>query len=154
GVTLADQTFSTAAINAGLFVNESHPFTIPASTAAGRYNASLIAESQHKVPQSNTNNDGQNNAGVPFTVQAAAATFPYLLPHNVAVSPTTVVAGNTLTVSYTVRNQGGTNPPVSSFPTRRSSDLGVTLADQTFSTAAINAGLFVNESHPFTIPAS
>lgn len=42
-----------------------------------------------------------------------AATLADLLPQSVAVSPTTVVAGNVLTVSYTVRNQGGTNAPAS-----------------------------------------
>ena len=87
-----------------------------------------------------------------FHVQAAA-TQADLVPQGVSVSPTTVAAGGTITVSYTVRNQGGTNAPASHTKIQIKNPSNVEATSQVFSTVAISAGSSVNESHPITIPA-
>src|SRR5437879_103728 len=113
--------------------------------AAGNYNANVIVDSQNEDNQRNTSNDGQNDAGVPFTVQAAA-TLADLLPQSRSVSPTSVKVGSAVTVGYTVRNQGGTNAPASHTRVQLKTAALVIVADQTFSTVAIAANSMARES--------
>jgi trimeric autotransporter adhesin len=147
-VQVTAPVFSTLAINANSSVNESHTVTIPSGSAAGTYNAYVIVDNNSEVTQSNTSNDF--SAAVPFTVQAAA-TLADLLPQNVTVTPSTVTAGGTITVSYTVKNQGGTNAPASHTKIQIKNPSNVEVLAPVFSTSAVNANSSVNESHTVTI---
>jgi hypothetical protein len=124
--------------------------TIPSGSAAGTYNAYVIVDNNSEVTQSNTSNDF--GSAVPFTVQAAT-TPADLLPQNVTVTPSSVAAGGTITVSYTVRNQGGTNAPASHTKIQIKNSSNVQVTAPVFSTSAISAGSSVNESHAVTIPS-
>jgi len=149
-VEVAAPVFSTSAINASSSVNESRTITIPSGSAAGTYNVFVIVDNNSEVTQSNTTND--LSAAVPFTVQAAG-TPADLLPQSIAVTPATVTAGGTITVSYTVRNQGGTNAPASHTKIQIKNPSNVEVAAPVFSTSAINVGSSVNESRTVTIPS-
>ena len=89
--------------------------------------------------------------GFPETTWATSAD---LIPQSISVSPATVTAGGTLTVSYAVRNQGGTNAPASQTKIQIKSAGGIELVAPIFSTLAISANSSVNESRAVTIPAS
>src|SRR5947208_3508845 len=108
-VTLIDQSFTTLAIGANSSVNESRSMSL-VGAIAGTYYAYVIVDSQSQVTQSNTANDGQNNAGIAFTVQLPP-TLSDLVPQSISVNPNPATAGGSVTVSYTVANTGGTPAP-------------------------------------------
>jgi subtilase family serine protease len=80
--------------------NESEPIAIPSSTTPGNYYILYYADYQNSIAESNENN---NVASVQITVTPP---LPDLIVENQSVSPSTIVAGNTINVSCTVRNRG------------------------------------------------
>lgn len=95
------------------------------------------------------NNFGRTSARITY----APATLADLTPQSVTVSPSTVTAGGTISVNYTVRNRGGTGAPASHTKVQVKRANGSELMAPVFSTAAVGAGASVNESRTLTIPA-
>ncbi|MDA1277978.1 MAG: PA14 domain-containing protein, partial [Verrucomicrobia bacterium] len=72
----------------------------------------------------------------------------------VTVSPSPILAGGNITVSFVIRNGGSGTAQAS---TTRVKVVGAgenVIVDQTFSVDVINAGATLNQSHPLTIPAT
>ena len=148
-VTLTDQSFTTLAIGANSSVNENRSMSL-VGASAGTYYAYVIVDSQSQVTQSNTSNDGQNNAGTPFMVQSAV-TPADLVPQSISVSPNPAMAGGSVTVNYTVANTGGTAAPASHTKVQIKNASAVLLTEQTFLTSAVGANSSVNESRSMSL---
>jgi uncharacterized repeat protein (TIGR02543 family) len=86
--------------------------------------------------------------------QVFGAYSDLLLSGSVAVSPTPITAGNTLTVSLSIKNQGLGNAPGSTTRVQiKNAALTATIADLDFSTAAITAGQTINQNCSVPIPS-
>ncbi len=70
-----------------------------------------------------------------------------LTPQNVSVSPTTALAGGTVTVNYTVANAGGVAAPASHTKVVIKDPANNVFTQQIFPTAAVGIGGTTNESH-------
>jgi len=88
-----------------------------------------------------------------LTPCSIAVTQPDLIPQSETVSPNPVTAGNALTVSYTVRNQGAGNAAATNTKVRIVDASNVLVVEQVFATIALTAGQSTNESRSITIPA-
>src|SRR5437016_3376229 len=77
--------------------------------------------------------------------QGWAATPADLVPQNITVAPDPGTVGGSVTVSYKVANQGGTDAPASHTKVQIKNASAVLLRETTFATAAVGANSSVNE---------
>ncbi len=147
------QDFTTPAIKANASVRESREVIIPLSAAAGVYKAFVILDNKSEVAQDGAPRSNMS-AGTAFTVQAAVASAADLVPQLISVSPATVNAGSSVTVSFTARNQGDTSAPASQTKIQIKNSASLEVVAQDCTTQAINANSAVSESCAVLIPAS
>ncbi len=147
------QDYTTQAINANSSVTESRVVNIPASAAAGVYKAFVILDNNREVAQDGAPRNNMS-AGTAFTVQVAIASAADLMPQSISVSPATVTAGKTVTVNYTVRNQGDTTAPASRTKVQIKNSASVEVVAQDFETQAISPNSSVSESREVTVPSN
>ncbi len=76
------------------------PGTIPSTTGNGTYYVGVIADTANTVSESN---EGNNTGSTTITI----GTQPDLVVDSVTVSPSSQVPGGSISVTFTVRNQGG-----------------------------------------------
>src|SRR5256885_1994228 len=88
---------------------------------------------------------------VAIASRPALATLADLIPQSVAVSPNPATPGASVTVTYTVRNQGGTAAPASHTKVQIKNASALLLTQQTFATNAIAASASVNESRTLSL---
>ena len=148
GALLTEQTVATPAINAGAATAETRTVSL-VGASAGNHNAFVIVDNNSEVVQSDAAND--LSAAVAFTVQAATASAADLVPQSISVSPNPAAVGGTVTVSYTVANQGGTNAPQSQTKIQIKSSSGVELTAPTFATNAIGAHSSVSDQRTISL---
>jgi hypothetical protein len=81
--------------------------TVSAPNASGTYYACVIADNvvSSKLNQSNTDNDYQYSAAI--TVQGTAPPVADLVVQNLSASPTSAQAGQNVTITFSMKNQGG-----------------------------------------------
>lgn len=93
---------------------------------------------------------------IALLVCAVSAVFSAadLLPQKISVSPAIVTAGNTITVSYTVRNQGGTSAPATHTKIQIKDSADVLVVTQSLTMPVIDATSSVSESCEVIIPAT
>jgi hypothetical protein len=96
-IDLTDLYHSGALAPSGATYSNSTSLTIPGSTAPGSYYLIVVTDSYGYIPESNETN---NTLAVPITI-----TKPDLVP-TVLTPPASGVAGQSISVSYTVANQG------------------------------------------------
>ncbi len=144
---------ATSSIGANSSVNETRTVSL-AAASAGTYYIYVIVDTLGEVQQGGaTGNDGQNNAGTPFTVNASV-TPADLLPQSISVSPNPATVGGTVTVSYTVRNQGGTLAPASHTRVQVKDASNTAIYDQVLATSSIGANSLVNETRTVSLAAA
>ncbi len=138
--TIADQDNSTPSIAPGGSVYQSYTIAIPAGTTPGSYNAYITLDRYGTAGQgSNTGNDyGSSSA---FNIVAPATYSDLVISSSVTVSPNPVTAGNNLTVSLTIYNQGSATASASTTRVQiKNAALTATIADQDNSTPSIAPG--------------
>src|SRR5437868_4790309 len=98
-------TVSASGLSAGASVSQSATVTAPST--AGTYYVWVIADNNSTAGQtgSTANNDILLAGGI-LTVTSAAASSPDLVIQNISYSPSSVTAGGSVSVSWTLRNQG------------------------------------------------
>jgi len=95
----------------------------------------------------------QRNSFDPVSTYLAKSTFTItdvpqpadLVPLNLSVNPNPVTVGGSVTLSYIIRNQGGSSAPPSQTKIQIKNGSGALLTQQIFSTSAIGAGSSVSE---------
>ncbi len=151
--TIADQDNSTPSIAAGGSVSQNYTVAIPAGTTPGSYNAYITLDRYNTAGQgSNTGNDlGSSSA---FNISAATSYSDLVISGSVTASPNPVTAGNNLTVSLTIYNQGSSIASASTTRVQiKNAALTATIADQDNSTPSIAAGGSVSQNYTVAIPA-
>src|SRR4029077_3060272 len=145
-------SLSIPALSAGASYNISQPVTIPSVTASGAHYVWVILDVNNVGGQSNTNND---KAETSFTI--ASTSQSDLVPQGLTVSPTSGTPGSTITVSFTIYNQGsGASNPSTTHIRLNTSSSSVTTSDAllaSLSIPALSAGASYNISQPVTIPS-
>jgi len=101
---------SMPALSASSSTPQSTTITVPAGTAPGTYYIWIIADnvSSGAITQSNYADDEQHS--VAFTVTAPVQ-LPNLVPQSISLGASSVVAGGTLTVNWTLANTGSGSSP-------------------------------------------
>lgn len=74
-----------------------------------------------------------------------------LSPQNISVSPNPALAGGSVTVSYTVANNGGSNAPASHTQITIKDSGNNVFSQQTFATSALASGASTNENHVLSL---
>ncbi|RMG49204.1 MAG: hypothetical protein D6723_14170 [Acidobacteria bacterium] len=146
-ITTADTllgTVGTSALGAGA----STPFTvsvsIPPSTPPGSMFIGVIADTPNLVNELNV---GNNTASTPITITAAQAD---LVVTGLTVTPTAIPPGGTVTVSFSIVNQGTATANSSSHDIRFSVDNVIDAGDALLTTVGTSA-LSPGSSTPFTV---
>jgi uncharacterized protein (TIGR03437 family) len=159
--TLAD--IATPSLAAGATQTFSQAVTIPSSTAAGTYYIWAVSDILSAITQTDANNDFLVSSALTVTGGGGGgggATLPDLIPQNLSLSPSSVAAGGTLTVSFTIKNQGTATAAATTTRLRlgtsgtssSSSNTVATLAD--IATPSLAAGATQSFSQAVTIPSS
>jgi GH25 family lysozyme M1 (1,4-beta-N-acetylmuramidase) len=149
-VLLTEQTFSTVGISANSSANESRSMSL-VGAGAGTYYAYVIVDNNSEVTQSNTGSD--LSSGVSFTVNAVTiALCDIVVQGSTTISPNQVMVGSSITVSYTIINQGNSDAGASQTKIQVKDASNIQLVAPTFSTAGISAGSSINESRTIVIP--
>ncbi|MBI3245244.1 MAG: hypothetical protein HYZ50_01915 [Deltaproteobacteria bacterium] len=153
-VTISDPllvSISTPSIAAGGTSNVSQAVTIPSNRSPGQHYVWVILDVSSTAGQGAAN-EANDKTNTPFTVTG----LPDLITQSLAVSPSSGVAGASVTVSFTIRNQGSGTASASTTNIRlNTSSSSVTISDPllaTVSTPSIGAGGTVNVSQTVTIP--
>ena len=147
---LIEQVYTTIALGAGASINESRSITIPPGAASGSYTVKVFVDNYTALSQNNTANDMTSTS---LTVSTLVQ-LTDLIPQSLIISPNPVVAGNVLTVNYTVTNQGSGSAAATYTKVKIKDGAGAQLLAQEYSTIALGAGASTQESHNITIPAS
>ena len=139
-------------LSAGGSGQESIPLTAPSTPGTYYYGATVDTVSG----ESNTNN---NNSGARLiVVEAAIITTPDLTVDTPTVSPTgTLEPGENFTLSTIVRNSGDGNSPSTTLTWRRSTNVTITVSDDSVGTdpvSALSPGGSSNESITLSSPNS
>ena len=147
---------TTPALGAGISTSETVSVPISSSVAAGAYTIYVILDYNNAIGQSNVNNDTYQTAVGAVTIQAAAAAAPDLmLTSSVGASPNPVVAGNSLSVSYTVKNQGTGGAAQSQTRVQVKLGSSTTTTTEIFhTTPALGAGISTSETVSVPISSS
>ena len=132
----------TFGLNAGNSNNESTSYTFP---SAGTYSIEVCADSSSEVSESNEGNNCRTES-----ITVAAPPQPDLVIDDIAFSPSSPTAGQSVTITATVRNQGNAN--ASAFNIRYRVN-GSTI-DTDRLTFGLNAGNSNNESTSYTFPSA
>jgi hypothetical protein len=102
--------------------------------------------------QVNESNEANNTASTPITI---AAQQPDLIVINLSVTPTTVAAGGSVTVSFTIFNQGSGTAGTATHQVRLSSDSNITTGDvflDSVTTGVLSSGISQSFTRTVTIP--
>lgn len=144
-----------AAITNGSSASGTSSFTVPTTLAAGSYTIGMIVDaSGTNLELSETNN---LNQGANVDTGTVTITQPDLLGTAFSVTETSVTAGGTANISYTVSNSGTSSAAASTASFYISTDSSVTTADTllgTASIASIAASSTATGTTSFTIPST
>ena len=153
GTPITAPTFSAPAISGGAnSPTQSSSVSIPAGTAAGTYTAFVILDNQGQLNQSNTSNDF--TPGVNFTVSVAPQQCDIVVQGTPAIAPNPVTAGNNITVSYVIHNNGPGNAGTSQTKIQIKNSSGTPITAPTFAAPAISGGAnSPTQSSSVSIPA-
>jgi uncharacterized membrane protein/N-acetyl-anhydromuramyl-L-alanine amidase AmpD len=151
GTQITAPTFSEGSLSAGASANRSRTVTIPSGSAAGTYTAYVILDNLSQLDESNTAND--LTPGVNFSVTAPVLQCDIVVQGTPGISPNPVTAGNDITVSYTIKNQGAGNAGTSQTKIQIKNSSGTQVAAPTFSEGSLSAGASANRSRTVTIPS-
>jgi len=147
---------STPSIASGSSDTVTFRYTVDASAlglSSGTYYLGILPDYTNQVSESNeTNNDD-------FSVQSIVLTAskPDLTISSVSINDTEWVDGDSVTVSYTVKNDGASEAASSSTAIYLSKNINISSDDTklaTVSTAAIAAGGSLNGNSTFTVDVS
>jgi GH25 family lysozyme M1 (1,4-beta-N-acetylmuramidase) len=152
GTEITASTFSDPSITAGGTSFQNHSVAIPSSAGAGTYTCYVILDNLGNIGQSNSQNDF--TPGVSFTVMVPATPCDIVVQGTPTISPNQVTAGNQITISYTIKNQGGSTAAASQTKIQIKNPSGTEITASTFSDPSIAAGGTTYQSHPVTIPSS
>ncbi|MCE3258751.1 MAG: hypothetical protein K0S12_392 [Bacteroidetes bacterium] len=147
-VLLTTQSF--ASLPAGGTGTGSKTVTIPGGTTSGSYYLLFVADNSSSLTEANENNNVKFKALSVNQNLDIAVSSPQL-------GSQTVVSGNTLTVGFTLINQGGSSIPAGSAGVYLSADNHWDSSDallNNMSYSALSAGASVPKSGTCTIPAS
>ncbi|MCR5888599.1 hypothetical protein LRS06_12660 [Hymenobacter sp. J193] len=148
-VSLSQTTGSSLA--AGSTATRNGSFTVPASTTAGSYYVLFVADAAAAVAESD---ETDNVASVALTVKAAQAD---LALSAATLGSSSVLAGNTVTSSITVKNQGQASAVSSTISYYLSSNTIWDANDallKTVTGAALNASASDTRTTTLTVPAA
>lgn len=129
-------------------------YTIPSLTA-GTYYILFVADVHNQVAESNE----QNNIGyLSFVVQATPTNFVDLTISSSSCNPTSVNAGNTITVSSVVKNNGNTSSNMGELWYYLSSDATESIDDIMLGASVLNgtlaAGASSTQTKTLTVPSN
>ena len=150
GTQITAPTFSESSLSAGASASRSRSVPIPSGSAAGTYTAYVILDNLSALSQSNTSND--LTPGVSFSVSAPAAQSDIVVQGTPSISPNPVTSGNSITVSYTIKNQGAGSAATSQTKVQIKNSSGTEVTAPTFSEASLSAGASASRSRSVTIP--
>ena len=158
GSSLSDPVLTdvtTPALSAGQSVSLSTTVTVPSNTASGTFYVWAITDNFSAVSQSNTGNDFTRSSAL--TV-AAAASRADLLAENVSLNRSSAAPGDSVTVTVTIRNQGGSaaGQSVTRFRLSQSAS-GSSLSDPVLTdvtTPSLSAGQSASLSTTVTVPSN
>lgn len=124
---------------------------IPSGLIAGTYTAYVILDNLNDLNQSNTSNDF--TPGVSFSVSAPAAQCDIVVQGTPSISPNPITSGNSITVSYTIKNQGAGSAATSQTKVQIKNSSGTEITAPTFSESSLSAGASASQSRTVTIPS-
>lgn len=129
-------------------------YTIPSLTA-GTYYILFVADVHNQVAESNE----QNNIGyLSFAVQATPTNFIDLIISSSSCNPTSVSAGNTITVSSVIKNNGNTSSNMGELWYYLSNDAYESIDDIMLGASVLNgtlaAGTSSTQTKTLTIPSN
>ena len=150
GTQITAPTFSEGALSAGGSASRSRSVTIPSGSAAGTYTAYVILDNDSDLDQSNTSNDF--TPGVNFGVSAPVQQSDIVVQGTPSILPNPVSAGNSITVSYTIKNQDSGNAGSSETKIQIKNSSGTQITAPTFSEGSLSAGASASRSRSVTIP--
>jgi subtilase family serine protease len=142
----------TGTLNPGASQSFSQIVTIPISTPTGSMFIGVIADVSNLVNESNESN---NTSATSITITAPAQAD--LVVTNLTINPTSADAGDSITVSFTILNQGSGSAAPASHDIRFSNDTTIDITDTLLATT-ITPGLAPGASAPMsqsvTIPTT
>ncbi|SHI69889.1 Por secretion system C-terminal sorting domain-containing protein [Hymenobacter daecheongensis DSM 21074] len=144
-------TTSGGLLGAGLSAQRGGNFTIPAATTAGSYYVLYVVDPQNSVTESNETN---NTASLALTVTISA---PDLVLTQPTLTPASVAAGNSVSATCLLSNQGSASAAASLVGFYLSTDNVLSANDVLLGTTAAPAmGVFgaLTRSAAVTIPAT
>jgi subtilase family serine protease len=124
------------------------PLVIPAGTAAGTYYVMGVADANREILESLETNNTRNSAAVRLGPDLIVSAL---------MAPSSAVAGTSINVTDTTRNQGGDTAPGSRTMFYLSSNLSLDAGDELLGTrevSSLGAGLSESGSALLLIPAS
>jgi trimeric autotransporter adhesin len=130
---------------------QSTTIAIPAGTAPGTYYVWIIADNVTNGPITQTSYTDDQQHSVAFTVTAA----PNLVPQGITLGASSVVAGSTLAVNWTLANTGAGNSPATVTGVRFNQSTSSSTAASTTNVVmpALAANSSTKQSAIITIPA-
>jgi subtilase family serine protease len=141
-------TLSSNGINAGISSQFVIDLRIPQDIAPGRYFIVVVADGRSAIAETN---EANNAASAAFTV---SGNVDFELS-NLTLTPTTVLAGGQVAVSFKLNNRGSLAAPASRLEVRLSSNQTIDASDTllgTLSSEAIAAGASATLSFNATLP--
>ena len=151
GSFVVDGIYQTNALSVNGTVDESRSLSIPSTAGTGTYTIRVVLDVSFSdgVNQSNTTNDVATR-----TLSVVAAQPDLIISGLVTVNPSSITAGNNVTVSYTIRNQGSGNAGFTNTKIQIKDASLNTWYDSTHGTGSLGAGSTVLESETINIPSN
>jgi subtilase family serine protease len=152
-ITTADKYLGAVYLSAGLAAGASSTatvsITVPTSVLAGTYYVGAYADYSGGVTESNETNNGLATTGTVIVPPSD------LIMTAVSTTATTVTRPNNITISYTVKNQGGGGAAGPFYVgLYLSTDSVITTADKYLGSAYLSAGLAAGASSSGNISVS
>jgi hypothetical protein len=126
---------------------------IPGGTAPGTYTVYVVLDELRSANQSAA---GSTLAADTFSASLTIGVTPQysdlVVQGSLSLSPNPVTAGNSTTLSYTLKNQGAGNAAASTTRVQIKNASGTKIFDDTYPTAALSAGATTPQSMSLAIP--
>lgn len=149
GQALVNETYPVSSLGVGSSVSVNATVGIPSSASAGAATVRVDADYLSAVSETD---EGNNSRSVGLTIIVAK---PDLIVSALSFTPNPVQAGNSVTINYTIANQGNGNARDTLTRVQiLASPGGDVIFDETASTPAIAAGSSVSQNRQFVIPIS